>query len=496
MTHPKKRSSRGLLAATLLLTGSSALCGDSTVPSPNTAAQLLPAPNPLSFYGGKLTVDVQERIRWEARENNFDFNANARSPADDNWFLNRFRIGLLLKPVPWLKLYAQGQDSREWNSDRADLPGLLGAEGDDSLDLRQGYIEIGDANRFPLVLKVGRQVLSYGDERLVGGFDWNNFGRTFDAAKLRWEEKTWSLDAFAAAVVVPEFGDFNRSDFIDDGTRKDQVFAGLYYTNAAPDFQSTDLYALYLHEDNAVPQSSGDTRFATLGARAKSKPGAFHRAPPAPQDSTAGDGKSTPSTSPAPAPRPAGFDYAAEVAFQTGRVRGLDHSAMALSAGVGYTIDAPWLPRVGAEYNYASGDRNAADGDIETFQNLFPTNHKFYGIMDLTAWQNMHQAAVGASVQPCKTLAVRIDYRAFFIASTDDVWYRANGTTPVRPLTAAAREAGKYEGSQIECVLSWTPRKSLQVQAGYAHFIPGDYLEDTGPASAADFGYIMTTFTF
>ena len=52
-------------------------------------------------------------------------------------------------------------------------------------------MESGDPKAFPLTLKVGRQILSYGDERLIGAFDWNNFGRTFDAVKLPWEAKTW-----------------------------------------------------------------------------------------------------------------------------------------------------------------------------------------------------------------------------------------------------------------------------------------------------------------
>jgi hypothetical protein len=148
------------------------------------------------------------------------------------------------------------------------------------------------------------------------------------------------------------------------------------------------------------------------------------------------------------------------------------------------------------DYNYASGDNNPADSDIETFQNLFPTNHKFYGIMDLTAWQNMQQVMASVTVQPCKTITATADYRAFFIASTDDVWYRANGVTPVRPLTPAARNAGDYEGSQVEIVVTWSPKKYFQLQGGYAHFFAGTYLQDTGPSSDADFGYIQATINF
>ena len=246
--------------------------------------------NPLSFADDKITFDFQERFRWEIRNNNFDFNDSVNALTDDNWFLQRARLGLMIKPSPWLKIYAQAQDSREINSDRPDFPGLLGAEGDDAFDLRQGYIEIGNPKEFPLTLKTGRQILSYGDERLIGAFDWNNIGRTFDAVKFRWEEKTWWLDAFVSTVVVPERGSYNQSDFFNGNeTEREQVFSGLYFNTVALGPQSIDLYALYLHEN--LKLAAGDTDFTTLGVRIKSKPGAFAPDEPVSDGKAMSDGK-------------------------------------------------------------------------------------------------------------------------------------------------------------------------------------------------------------
>jgi hypothetical protein len=107
-----------------------------TVP-PKTVVEKKPEANPLCFADGKLCLDVQERFRFEARDNTFDFNSSVDSLTDDNFFLNRFRLGIAIKPVDWLKLYAQGQDSEEFQSDRPDVPGALGAEGDNNFDLRQ-----------------------------------------------------------------------------------------------------------------------------------------------------------------------------------------------------------------------------------------------------------------------------------------------------------------------------------------------------------------------
>ena len=303
----------------------------------NSQPEAPPAPVKL------FTFDVQERLRWEIRDNNFDFNDSINLATDDNWLLQRFRLGLLVQPTSWLKIYAQGQDSREILSDRADFPGILGAEGDDSFDLRQAYVEIGNVREFPLTLKLGRQILTYGDERLIGAFDWSNIGRTFDAVKLRWEDKRWLLDGFAGTVVVPTRGRYNQSDFLNaNETDRSQIFSGLYFSTSALNFQTTDLYALHLFEDSNPrfqPTATGDTSFITLGMRMKSKPGYFARTAPA------GGGKSTP-----PAPKPLGFDYDAEFAFQTGEVRGLDLTAFAAHTGAGFTFDAPWTPRLGVAY--------------------------------------------------------------------------------------------------------------------------------------------------
>src|SRR6185295_9470012 len=89
-----------------------------------------PADNPLSFYGGKLVFDFQERMRFEYRENNYDFNNSVDSLTDDSWLLQRVRIGVKWTPEPWISLYAQGQDTREFNSDRPNIIGSMGAEGD------------------------------------------------------------------------------------------------------------------------------------------------------------------------------------------------------------------------------------------------------------------------------------------------------------------------------------------------------------------------------
>jgi hypothetical protein len=448
--------------------------------------------NPLCFFGGKICFDFEERFRWEIRSDNFDFADSAHTVNDDNWFLQRARLGLKVNVSDWVRLYAQVQDSREINSNRADVPGLLGAEGDDAFDLRQAWVEIGNPKAFPLSLRAGRQLLSYGDEWLVGSFDWNNIGRTFDAVKLRREQQGWWAEGFASSVVVPERGSYNQSDFFNGNeTDRGQIFSGLYVSSSIIPVQATDFYVFHLHEndsDRYQPNDRGDSNFFTIGTRIASKPGAF-----APHtESLSKDGKAVVEAS----ARPVGLDYNAEFAFQTGSVRGQDLTAFAAHGALGYTFDHEWLPRVAVGYSFATGDDDPRDREIQTFQNLFPTNHKFYGQMDLFAWQNLHDLEINFKVQPLRQVTVRADYHVFWLETTEDAWYRANGIVTVRPLNEAARSASNFAGSEVDFLFTWQVTKAMQLEGGYSHFFAGDYLRDTGPGDDADFGYLQAKFTF
>ena len=179
-----------------------------------------------------------------------------------------------------------------------------------------------------------------------------------------------------------------------------------------------------------------------------------------------------------------------------GDVNGRELTAFAGHWGAGYVWQShAWKPRLFAEYNFASGDDNAKDGDVGTFQNLFPTNHKFYGYMDVFSWQNIHNPAVTFSVQPHRTVSARLDYHLFWLADTSDAWYRANGTTAVRPISPGA---DSFAGSEIDLTVTWKPTKWFALQAGYSHFFAGDYLGDAGSRASddADFGYAMVTIDF
>ncbi len=487
-SHPLQRAA--ILTRTIIPSGIFAL-GISAFAGPEAKSDFKPErkiEQPLlSFADGLVQFDVEARARAEVRNNNRDFDDSINDDNDDSWLITRFRLGLAIKPARWLKLYAQMQDTREIDSDRPNIPGVRGTEGGDEFDLRQGYVEFADYQEFPVGLTIGRQPLSYGDRRVIADSQWANFGRTFDAAKLRIQATRFSLEGFVGRPVQIKEHVFDDSDSADN-------VAGLYGSTEKVGRQTTDLYYIYRSKDDLQPDldptnkvdargsyTGNPQRVSTIGTRWKSRAGEL-----------------------------SGWDYGLEAAVQWGEVwtgdrattPRLDQRAWAMHLEGGYTFEkATWKPRLGLEYNYATGDKDPKDGESESFQNLYPSNHEKYGFIDEFSWRNLHDARFQMNVKPAKTVDVELSYHAFWLAEATDYWYRSNGFSPLRTKTPDGRDvrtigARCFAGHEIDFVVKWKPLKRLNIDAGYSHFFAGDYLRDTGPSDDADFGYVQTQLLF
>jgi hypothetical protein len=441
----------------------------------------------VSLLDGKVKLDFEAMYRGEYRNNNFDFApGKAANGTDGSWLLQRYRVGLLYMPVPDLKFYFQGQDTREFGSSRLDIPGRFGAEGDDTFDISQAWVELGDMAKSTWSLRLGRQSMAFGDERLVGPLEWLSFARRFDAARLTYNNGPLKVTAFASSPMVSRTGDWNRSDWFDwNGTGRGQVFSGLYAAYDAKPFGAVDAYVFHLTQQriNAGNLEDGVVTYSSPAARAA--------------DQAAGSNFVTFGTRLKGDPkRLGGWEAEMEAVGQAGRAGDKQLLAMAFHAGGGYNFKAPLKPRIFVDYNYGTGDRDPNDGKVETFQNLFPTNHKWYGFIDAFSWQNIHNPQVTFQVSPTSTTVVRLDHHTFWLAQTDDAWYRANGVARVRPLNAAARAADRYVGQEVDLTATWKVNRNVSLQAGYSHFFSGAYVRQTGNRADADFLYLMTNLTF
>ncbi len=427
----------------------------------------------------KWDLGGQVRVRYEARENagfvaNRDFTRNLDNSND--YVLFREKIHLGYTPASWLNLYVEGRDASSHSDKRNPSPD------EDAFDLHQASVSLGDPKMFPLLLKVGRQELLYGDERFVGIGDWSNTGRSFDAAKLRFENSFFWVDAFSGRVVVPYDEHFNQSNDYD-------WFSGVYASSRQLlPWQETQLYFLARNvgaqaPNAAAPGVPGTPTSArdvyTVGARFKSLPGKI-----------------------------GGWDYSTEIAGQFGSVvqTGIrrDLEALAADATLGYTwAKAFGSPRLGVGYTYASGDDSPNDGKTQTFEPLFGTNHKFYGLMDLWGLRNIQSGRVTASLKPVKPLTLTAEYHLLWLADTADFFYPESGSGRSGNGYGRNAQFDSFVGSEFNLLATYTPVSYVDLQLGYGHFFVGDYIRQSvnsapanGGAQDADWFYAQIRFNF
>ncbi len=477
-------------------------------------AQYTPPPPPTPFqgfineylrasdpYANQWDIGGDVRLRFEAKEGtgipgytqpgktgSVDFRGHG-ADVDNEYFLTRIRLHLGYTEK-WWSAYAEAQSSLATSDERyayANAPAVTrttkklgyGPESD-QLDLHQAYVTLGNHKEFPLSLKIGRQELTYGEERLIGAFGWNNIGRAFDAAKVRWQNSWFAADFFSGMPVVPRDGEFDMPNSYD-------VLSGAYLTWSQVPKTILETYflarnasreAINFFTSPQFPQPTARDIY-TIGGRLKSKPGEFGN-----------------------------WDYTVEGAYQFGDYaasatsKRLTQDAFMFVAQAGYTFADAWAtPRIGLEYAYASGDENSADGTHGTFDNLFPTNHKFYGYMDFLSLQNLQDLRAIYQLKPTTRMSVSLEGHAFWLADTHDVLYNVGGGGRTTGGYGVHPTYDSYVGSEVDLIAGYAVTRYSQIEVGYGHFFPGEYITKTlsAPASGsrdADWVYLQTTIKF
>lgn len=485
---------------------------------PHLQAQYLPPPPSRPFPGllneqlratdvylSAWDVGVNVRVRREDKDDagftdagsNWDF---SKRPIDDNnnhYLLTRVmpRVGYIAK---WFAFTLEGRSSYSFGDERyaAAAPGQGLAERDGPLDLHQAFIFIGNHKEFPVSVKIGRQELVYGDQRLVGHLRWNNNARTFDAVKVRWQNALFGVDVFTGGVVYSDHGNLNHANTQD-------VFSGAYFS--FPALAKNEIVEAYLLNRTV---SRGITSDAWSGIAA---PFRF----PAPQNlSTAGLRiKSKPLAYDA-------WDYGVELMHQFGdrtavypattvaaaaAAPRLDQDAWAAVLQGGYTwTEHPWQPRVGVLYSYASGDKSGSDRESQTFQNLFATTHLHYGYMDLNSLQNLHDLRLVATAKPLANVSLAVEAHVQRLDHTTDFWYNVAGV-PRNFIGAAVGSGGGYRinpsysnelGTELDFVAGWTFRPAAQIEIGVSHYFRGEYIKQSlASVGSKDASYVYTQLT-
>jgi hypothetical protein len=397
-----------------------------------------------------INFSGDERLRLEG------FSGGGFRPSnDDLYLLSRFRFSTTLRPAGWWKIVAQTQDARVWWENQKPY----GPPHQDTWDLRQAYAELGDPDKNPVALRVGRQEISLGGERLVGVSQWQNVGRSFDAARLLVHYKKLSLTAFAASVVVLHDGEVGS------------VTPG------------NNLHGLYASVANWIPNSTLEPYFMwRLQPNVKSELGPLGH-----------------------------LDMKISGARWLGKIRALDYntsiviergsaSTDQVDAWAGHWLLGYSLPNVAgslrlvAEYNYATGDGNPHDGRVNTFQLLYPTAHDRHGLSDQVGWRNIHHLRGTVEIKPRPKWTLTPSYNAFWLADARDALYNSQGNVVVPRVADGA--AGRWVGQELDIAAAYSISRATQIGAGFAHILPGTFLRLTTPGHAYNYPYLQITTKF
>lgn len=400
----------------------------------------------------RLSLGGEFRFRLES-ESNKAF--GAVDPTQDTFHLYRYLVHADFKYRDDFRIFAQMITTFDEDRNLA----LRGID-ENRWDVHQLFFDLklleDDGT---LTLRVGRQELQYGNQRFVSPLDWANVRRRFDAVKLFWRGDPWDIDFWFAKPVPVQRKQRDRFNEQFD-------FYGMYATYKGIPRHGLDLYAFAtdVKADSFNPNGRlGDHSRYTLGLRFWGKTG--------------------------------DFDYEAEVAGQWGRWAGDTIEAWSASLVGGYTFTQhDWKPRLGVGFDFASGDDNPLDGKVETFNQLFPLGHAYFGFLDLVGRQNILAFNVNLSAWPVKgKVKTAMAFHTFWLHSNKDALYNAGGGAGRRDPTGSS---GSDVGHELDLTVLWKLNAHASILLGYSHFFESDFIQKTGVSEDPDLFYVQYGFKF
>lgn len=327
----------------------------------------------------------------------------------------------------------------------------------DDLDLQQGFVDLsgalsGDAR---LTVRGGRQEISFGSSRLVSVRESPNVRRSFDGARAFLSGDGLRVDALVVHPVEL------REDVFDDGSDKSTSLWGLYGTITAglPKGQSLDVYYFGFDRDRAnFAAGRAHENRHSFGARYAGKQ--------------------------------RGWDWDVEAVFQTGRFGNSDIEAWTVASAFGYTFaDVPWSPRLGLKANIASGDKNPADGKLETFNALFP-KLPYFTEANVIAPANFMDVHPTLTFSPWTPVEVTLGWDILWKQQNADAFY----APPLVPVAGTAG-SGRFIGHQANIDMSYELSPNVTLAGSYVHFWAGDGLRAAGGRDG-DYAGAWTTLRF
>ena len=282
-------------------------------------------------------------------------------------------------------------------------------------------------------------------DRLIGVFEWPNVGRRFDGASVAYGEGGGHVAGFVLRPVTGAFEHLDAHDSIDDLTVYGGTFTGTYGVwIPAAEFRA---FAIQYEDDRLVAPAPG-LSITTAG-------GSFLWGTPR-------------------------GNVLVWAALQGGDWGPFDQDAWAVAVDLGRELDGlPGKPSIHLAFEQSSGD-GTPDGTHETFFNVLPTNHKYYDLVDFTAFSNLRDIYVETWLSAGPKVKVRAALHDLALVEEQDAWYGGSGAFEEEGFGYTSRfpAGGAYPskdlGRELATDVTWTIRDGLQLAVGGAYFWGGD----------------------
>lgn len=359
----------------------------------------------LSAEDARYEIEGDTRTRLEWTDDDFV------SGGADLRQLLRTRFRVTGNPRHDTKVVVEVQDSRLWGSEFNTFDASA-----DQLDFHLAYGELQEMFGKPLRLRLGRQQLSYGSQRLLGAARWSNTPRAHDALVFRLGETNW-VDLITTKIE-------------EKGQRDRNLFA-LWGSARLTEGHRVGPYLLIEQDKNAAADRllrvTGGMRFT---------------------------GSTTGKTGHL-------FGYDLEGAAQSGEVGTEDVMAWMGAFTARYRGPSWTQPELRLGVDVYSGDSDLADGEQQAFNNLFATRHRFFGLIDLfrafprdTADGGLMDMRLAGEMSASETVRVGLHLHNFTLV--EDTF------------------GDKALGQEADAIVTWNYSEVTEFHWGGTIFVPGD----------------------
>ncbi|WP_347304539.1 alginate export family protein [Croceibacterium sp. TMG7-5b_MA50] len=329
------------------------------------------------------------------------------------------------------------------------------------IDLLQGFADIrigagrtGDADALGLTIRAGRELLSLGNERLVGTRYGPNVPLAFDGVRA-------IVSLPGAVVSILDKRPVRQGlDDLDDRSDRRRRLSGLYATipHGAGEI---DLYWLrYRNSAATFADGAGRETRHSIGARLGGAAGDWH--------------------------------WDAEGVFQHGRLGTSRIRAWTGSVELGRRFpDASLSPDALVRVSVISGDRRAGDGRLGTFNALFPRG-KYFGELSPIGPANLVTVTPRVTLVIAEPLTVALAATGYWRHAIADGIYAIPGNL----IRAAGNSRVRSIGQELEASFSWQASPELEVSGAVSAFAAGAFLRATGPHRTVGLLALETNFRF